>query len=148
MAQGAVYTEINQNLVFNGVPMSFSRAEGTFVTMTWVKPERVTMYVGVDGLGMFNRSKNRAAFVDLTVLANGVENDILAAAFLAFEAAPNGLRFPIMVQQGLTLYAGLGVIVGPPPVTMGDGLLTNAWRFASLAMEGKHGSLLGAPLAT
>lgn len=146
MATGATYTEINQNLVINGVPMSFSRAEGTWCAMTWVKPERVTMYVGVDGFGMYNRSKNRAAFIDLTVLANGPENDILAGLEVAQDLAPNGLRYPILVQQGLTVYSGLGVIVGMPPVSMGDALLTNTWRFASVSMTGKPGSLPGTPL--
>lgn len=145
MAQGATYTTQNQVFVFNGVPMSLSRAEGTFCVLTWVRPEKVTMFVGVDGVGMYNRSENRAAYIDLTVLANGIENDILDTAYKAAEVAPNGLQYALMFVQGLTLYTGLGVITGPPPASMGDGVLTNTWRFASLAMVGKTGSLPGTP---
>jgi hypothetical protein len=146
MAQGAVYTPNNQFLTFNGVPMIFSRAEGTYLTMTWVKPEQITMVVGVDSLGFYNVSKNRAAYIDLVVLVNGIENDILSAAHQAFLAAPNGLRYPLLVTQGLTEYAGLGVVTGPPPVTMSDSAMTNTWRIASLEMVGKTGSKVGAPL--
>lgn len=146
MAQGAVYTPLNQFITFNGVPLIFSRAEGTYGTMTWVKPEQVTMVVGVDGVGMYNVSRNRAAFIDVVFLANGVENDILDAAHKAFLAAPNGLRYPLLVTQGLTEYAGLCVVTGPPPVTMSDSAQTNSWRLASLEMVGKTGSKLGAPL--
>lgn len=146
MAQGAVYTPTNQFLTFNGVPMIFSRAEGTYFTMTWVKPEKVSMTVGVDAIGFYNVSRNQAAFLDLVVLVNGVENDILDAAHKAFLAAPNGLRYPLLVTQGLTEYAGLGVVTGPPPVTMSDGAMTNSWRIASLEMVGKTGSKPGAPL--
>jgi hypothetical protein len=148
MAQGGVYTSQNQIFVFNGIPMSLSRAEGTFVVLSWLRPQRTTTHMGVDGLGMHNRSENRAATIDLTILANGIENDILSTALLAHEQAPNGLLYPLMVQQGGTLYTGLGVIVGPPPVTMGDAALTNVWQFSSTAMVGKHGSLPPTPVAS
>jgi hypothetical protein len=146
MAQGAVYTPTNQLVTFNGVPLIFSRAEGTYSTLTWVKPEKVAMVVGVDGAGYYNVSKNNAAFIDVVVLVNGIENDVLDAAYKAFIAAPNGLLFPVSVVQGLTLYVGLGVCVGPPPVTMSDSTMTNSWRIASLSMVGKTGSKVGAPL--
>lgn len=145
MGQGSTYTTENQVFVFNKVPMTLSRAEGTFCVLTWVKPEKVSMTVGVDGLGMYNRSLNNAATIDLTILANGIENDIIDAAYKLANAAPNGLQFPLLVQQGTTLYTGLGVITGPPPVSMGDGALTNTWRFASVEMIGKTGSLPATP---
>lgn len=146
MSSGATYTEINQNLVINGVPMTFSRAEGTFCTMSWRRPERTAMFVGVDGAGMYVRSRDQSAVITLVVLANGVENDILDGLLKAQEAAPNGLLYPIMVQQGLTLYAGLGVIAGPPPVGMSDAAMTNTWTFNAINMAGKTGSLPASPL--
>jgi hypothetical protein len=57
MAQGGVYTSQNQIFVFNGIPMSLSRAEGTFVVLSWLRPQRTTTHMGVDGLGMHNRSE-------------------------------------------------------------------------------------------
>ena len=49
-------------------------------------------------------------------------------------------------KQGLTIWTGLGVIEGPPPVTMSDAVMTNTWTFGVIAMAGTTGSLPGTPL--
>lgn len=146
MATGAAYTQQNQNLVIAGAPMSFGRAPGTWCDMQWVDPDEIKMFMGPSGLGMFVRSDNRAAIVTLTILVNAPENDILNALYIAADQAPNGLRYPVMVQQGLTLYTGLGMIMGRPAVSMTDAAMTNTWRFACTSMVGTTGSLPGAPL--
>jgi hypothetical protein len=146
MANSATLTPENSRVLFNGIPMAFGRAPGTYATFAPVVAERTTMSVGVDGPGYYTRTGNRAYTLRLVVLPTSEENDILAAALILQEAAPNGLVWPLVVMRGLATYVGTCVIAGEPPLVYSDGPVTNEWLLNSVRMVGKQGGMPASPL--
>ena len=148
MADGAVYNPQTDLFIFNAVPMLQGRASGTYFTFAYDQPDQYTATAGVDGMGYYRGHNNLAATMTLVVLPNSEDNDVLMAALTAQRNAPLGLRWPIVVQQGLSLKTGFGVVAGEPPLEYSDTAITRSWKIVSTRMIGVVAGQPAAPIGT
>lgn len=148
MADGAVYGPKTNLFLFNALPLFAGRAQGTYFTFNYDNPVQWVATAGVDGQGYYTTHGNRAATMTLVVVPNSEDNDILAASLLAQNQSPIGLRWPILVQQGLTIYTGFGVVQGDPPLEYSDTAAPVTWTIVSTRMIGKRAGQPAAPVGS
>jgi len=145
MSDGAIFDPTGSALSVNNIPIR-GRIGGEFLTFAWASPQWFQMFSGVDGVGYFVLTENRAGTVTVRVQPNSVENDVLWGILNATIASK--ARVPIVVKRGRTILAGLGLVLGPTPIAMSDGSMQNEWPLGSTfwagAIGGANAAVLGA----
>lgn len=115
--------------------------------------DRVAMNVGIDGEGFFIKNADRSATFSITLQQSSDSNDWLMAAFLAADAAPGGLLYPIMFSDirsgGRTAVAGArAAILNWAPGTWSDGGEVRVWTLSTTRLEVYIGGLNPTPVAS
>lgn len=144
---GATLGHAQSLFLFNALPMLQGAAAGTYFTHAYDNPDRVKKLMGVGGLGYYVTTGDLSATMTMVVLPNSEENDILNAALVASQAAPNGLRYPYLCKQGLTIYSGFCRVAGEPPLEYSDVGVTRSWKLITTRSVGKMGGALATPIA-
>lgn len=142
MSDGAIYDPSGLSLTVNNVPIR-GRIGGEFLTFAWSAPEW-QMFSGVDGVGYFVLSENRAGVVTVRVQPNSNENDILdgiRAATILSKA-----RVPIVIKRGRMILSGHGLVMGRPNFAFSDGQMQNEWSLGSTQWVGTVGGQAAAVL--
>lgn len=135
MSDGAIFTP-GEALTVNNVPIR-GRIGGEFLTQAWTSPQWFQMFGGVDGVGYFVLSENRAATIAVRVQPNAQENDVLWGILNA--TILSKARVPIVVRRGRTVLAGLGLVMGPPGIAWSDGSMQNEWMLGTTFLAGTIG---------
>lgn len=143
MSDGAIFDPSGLSLSVNNVPIR-GRIGGEFLTFAWAAPQWFQMFSGVDGVGYYVLSENRAGTVTVRVQPNAVENDVLWGVLNATIASK--ARVPIVVKRGRTILSGLGLVLGPTPFAMSDGSMQNEWAIGSTFWAGLIGGQAAAVL--
>lgn len=148
MADGAVYGPKSNIFQIGGIPLLVGRGSGTYFTFNYKNPVKWVAETGVDGQGYYVTHNNLSAIMTLVTIPNSEDNDIVSAALFAQDASPIGLRYPLYIQQGLTIYTGTGVVQGHPPLEFSDAATPVTWTFESTRMVGRRRGLPAAPIGT
>lgn len=143
MSDGAIFDPSGLALVVNARPIR-GRVGGEFLTFAWSQPQWLQLFSGVDGVGYFVLSENRAGIVTVRVQPNSDENDFLDATLTAIIVGK--ARVPIVVKRGRMVLTGLGVVMGRPNFAFSDGTMQNEWSLGSTQWVGTVGGQAAAVL--
>lgn len=136
MSNGAIFDPSGMSLVVNARPIR-GRIGGEFLAFAWSAPQWFQMFSGVDGVGYFVLSENRAGIVTVRVQPNSDENDFLDATLNTIIVAK--ALVPIVVKRGRMVLAGYGVVQARPPFAFSDGSMQNEWGLACTQWVGTVG---------
>ena len=136
MSDGAIFDPGGLSLTVNNRPIR-GRIGGEFLTFAWSAPQWFQLFSGVDGVGSFVLSENRAGVVTVRVQPNSDENDFLDTTLAACIASK--ARVPIVVKRGRMVLAGLGVVMGRPNFGFSDGSMQNEWSLGCTQWVGTVG---------
>lgn len=133
MSDGAKQSA-KQRHVFIGNHKVVGRAKGTSVSV--VKPDRVTVEVGVDGEGVYNDNGDDSATITLSLMPNSDTNDVLSALHTS------GLAVPVSLVETNGRTAGgcaHALVVKQADVTWSDGGDVRQWTIVTTNWQGLVG---------
>lgn len=128
----------------NGFPIT-GKASDEFLTIEQ-NEDQATLMIGADGEGAVARSKNKSAKITIKVMATSAANDILNAAYQAWEAG--GFVSVIFVKDlnGRSLHlAERAWPVKAPTVAYAAGVGEREWVFETDRLQTTMGGNVLAP---